>query len=342
MLYDLARDYDGTFPNSRVWRGTPASGAVVQQITGTARDFWATLSPDGSKIAVSRFVAAAGAIPAHYDLFSVNVASNIATKLTPATFNKNAFAPSWSPDGQRLAFIMSDGGGDLPINGTNYSLDQGNVYSVDANGHNFRQIGDKSRIYPPTWFDNNVVIYAGFGTVPLGSFITANSLCPDTLCYFDYTTNTLAKVSTNLQFGSDIFDMPVIRLFGATPDHYLFYRHDDAVNRMIRTAKITYNGTSFGIDVFGTGTHNAVAFSGSPTQASDVDYFNVSALLGIVFYTSDPFNIYNSTPNNPATFSWNAITSHHVDGAVGNPSWDGSPDSPTDLHALRQTIEWLP
>jgi hypothetical protein len=163
------------------------------------------------------------------------------------------------------------------------------------------------------------------------------------LCYFDYTTNTLAKVSTNLQFGSDIFDMPVMRLFGATPDHYLFYRHDDAVNRTIRAALITYNGANFTVQSFPTpNQHMAVAFSGSPASVNDVDYYNVSALLGIVFYTSDPFNVYNSIPSDPTTFAWNAITSHHVDGAVGNPSWDGSPDSPTDLHALRQTIEWLP
>jgi hypothetical protein len=74
-------------------------------------------------------------------------------------------------------------------------------------------------------------------------------------------------------------------------------------------------------------------------------YYNVSPLLGIVFYKNDAADnhFYNSAYTPTLRWAAPAGTDHSPDGYVGNPSWDSSSlSNATDLHALRAVAEWLP
>lgn len=342
MVYSLGTDYEGDiFPNSRIWWGEPSSGPVYDLVSSRSPDFWGTMSPDGSHVAFSRYNTRTG----QFELFTAetrNIPRGRNVQITPRRdFVYDSFAPSWSPDGTRIAFACSQrdtSGGGFPLH--DWLTNNTSICVVDADGRNVHVIGSNSRIYPPAWMNNDVVIFAGDDTHPV---------CPDSLCAFDYTLNQTIKVANELDFGaSDIVDMPVIRVYEGTT--YLFYRlyRASSARHIIGGGTITYaNG------VFGGGIPNAVngvthvhlAISETPSTPTNigVDYYAVSPLLDIVFYGRNDYTFYNSRHNNAVPLTWiTPAEAHIVDGFVGNPTWDGNLATFTELHGHRATVDWVP
>lgn len=340
MVFGLATSYDAIFPNSRIWWSVAKSGAVSPLVENRAApDFWPDVSPDGALVALSRYNPRTG----HYELFSVDITRaprGRAVQLTPRTYTQDAFAPSWSPDGQRIAFICST----KTIN-TGWEYNEGNVCVIDADGRNLHQIAANAKVYPPTWYDNDMLIFAGLST---------NPTCSNRLCYYNLATGAAGSVTSVHEPGypgASILDMPVVRALdinsdGVPDEHWLFYRFDDATDVKIRVAKIAGDIPN-NLPALGP-LHGDMVIAGSANPISTtVDYYNVSPSLDIVFYEPNSLEFYgvkytgtdlqwqdpDATVDAPLFF---------VDGYVGNPTWNGNPNVPTDLFALRATVEWLP
>lgn len=342
MVFGLARDYVTISPpNARIWWGDTRAGAVLPLVDSKVQDFWPMVSPDGAWVVITRY----DSKTKRYTLAVVDIKAppkGKATVITPKGYDKDAFAASWSPDGQRIAFICAstDYFGGLASSG--WALNQGNLCIMDANGRNFRQVTTTNtvKIFPPAWFDNDVVIFAGSST---------DTTCANDLCYYDFKQNQLGVVNTNLATGGNVADMPLIQQFDGTT--YLFYRFNNTVTTGLRVGTITYNGTAFsGGITAGVPTANLHQNVGDDVNdvtflITNVDYYDVSPTMNIVLYQRGDSTLHNLyyTGNlgdweDPA----NPIVTHRVDGFTGNPSWNGDPGIPTDLHALRATIDWIP
>jgi TolB protein len=89
-------------------------------------------SPDGTQIVFTRFKN-----PRKSAIFRVNVDGSALTQLTP--YKLNASAPSWSPDGQLIAFDTNDG----QLFGK-----AGNVYVMSPDGSGRTRITDFKRLKP--------------------------------------------------------------------------------------------------------------------------------------------------------------------------------------------------
>lgn len=353
MLFGLATDLGGTFPNSRIYWGDTTAGPVTQLVNpGRERDFWPAMSPDGETIALIRVISRSGQMV----LYTGATANPRPRALTPSRgFTRDALAPSWSPDGQRIAFICSNT--DPGVSG--YEFNEGDICVIDANGANLRVVATHSRVFPPAWFDNNVILYGGQSD-------HFDTQCRNTLCFIDLATNASGRVSDNLVFaGSDIVDMPAISTYDhdlnlATPNRQaLFYRWGDGSTKNIRVTEILYDGAGmFTVSPFNVGTHNTAA---SPSAAGlMIDYYHVSPFMDLVYYESTITNgvfqttnvFYNRPFINNILTGWNTVTTHHVDGFVGNITatsgpgaglpWNGSENTATLFHAQRATVQWIP
>lgn len=336
VLYGLATDYGGTFPNSRIYWGDSLAGTVQRLEDPKAdRDFWPAMSPDGTKVAFSRLVAKTG----KYVLFTTPTAKPRGVQLTPKTgFTDDALAPSWSPDGQRIAFVCSTNG-----QTSGYVVNEGNLCVINANGTNLQQVATGVKIYPPAWFDNNVIIYAG---TPNNS----NFNCQRTLCFIDLATGASGEVVASLLVdGNDVADMPGV---GSLTDgsKALFYRFDDGTsNSLLVRPIISYTG-SFGVD--------AAVTVATPSGGNDIDFYNVSPMMDVMYYEStitngvfrtlDVFTSLDFNVNGTlSSDDWTNVGDHRVDGFVGNittstfgGAWSGT--GPTVYHAQRATFDWVP
>jgi hypothetical protein len=352
ILYGLATDYGGVFPNSRVYWGDPKAGPVQRfEDPRRERDFWPTMSPDGSRVAYVRTVSKTN----QYVLMVSPTAKPRGAQITPRNFNRQAFAPSWSPDGQRIAFICS-----WLDRTTGYEFNEGDVCIIDAAGSNLQTVATNSKIYPPAWYDNNVLIYAARDNHP-------NIACRNTLCFVDLATNTTGVVASLLGDANDVADMPTIGQYreGGTLRQALLYRFNDGSNTSIRVRRINnYAGTVFNLD--------AVVTIATPSQVSyAIDYYDASPFLDIIYYESvieltplgqafrtiDTFYNRSFTVNGAlSSDDWAAAITHTVDGFVGNPVfqsglggfgsegalWNGSTIIPTRHHVQRATFDWIP
>jgi hypothetical protein len=335
VLYGLARNYDGNwFPNSRIWLGDFWAGSVTQHVTGTSRDFWPALSPDGTRIAFIREVSG------KYALFTIAASgTGTPTRLTPTNAWYDAFAPSWSPDGTKIAFICSWYNPENPdANDRGWPMNQGDACLIDANGRNQQVLtggpNNHTQIYPPAWLGNTQLLFGG---------TSSNFNCPSTICLYDLQNRSQGPLDADIPVGAD---MPVYNGFGT-----IFYRFTSGPNRTLRMAE--WNGD---ISAFGTTAppvHVAVQYdttnpqgdgTGLQSVSNDVDYYTIMD-RNIVFYETSAYPFFT------AYFNWEAPTpqwwgeflgQHWVDDNAGNPGWSGNPNDPTDLFALRNTVDWTP
>lgn len=374
-LYGLGTDYNTAFPfpNSRIQMGTPESGAITRRNpTSTTRDFWGTLSPDGSEYA---YVSVNPAGLHSLMIGNMTTGAGMATRL-PANFRyPHALAPSWSPDGSLIAWICAVNNVDagLPYNEghlcyRNRGDTLGNTVTIllNTNGTDIN-----TEIFPPAWFSYPYQDGVGFALI----YAEGN-----TLKYYDLTSNTSGTIP-NLPASQA--DMPVV-INHWSGDSFLFYRFKNGATYELRVARLhfvsgdpgnTYmvdsNGltfatapTSFGAAGSSGGTPNAVHMLVDNT--SNVRYYDVSPMLDIMLYTDEEAhsltNVYfeaSPDPTDPPDLAndyWSGAVVHFVDGNIGSPAvatalggglpWSeddvNAENTPTMYHAQRVTFDWVP
>lgn len=354
MIFSMGRDFDARaiFPNSKIWWGTPTSGQVYSLVLRSlTRDFWATLSPDGLEIAYVSVNARTGQ---HTLAFGTVAGGRGIPIRPPRTFTDHMLAPSWSPDGNRLAFICTpdDVAGN---NGLRYN--EGDICIVNREDRTLAtlfNLGVDARIFPPTWMpygpnDNDYLIIYG--------------ATDGTVRYFDLAQQTQGVVPLyDDGAGADnIYDMPIFQRNIRTGTNYIAYRYnlDGSSDPYIRIGTLFYDGTNFSGAATGLVDGSAHFALNGTADTTGVDFYDVSPQLDIVFYHS-----YNYIIANPGLASAldayftvdsnggfvSAPIVHYADGFIGNPVtetinggiWSGSYNVPTMLHAQRATIDWVP
>lgn len=359
VIYSAARDFNGTFPNNSLLIGDVISGDV-SALNGD-RVFWPQVSPDGSQIAfygssTKYFDKKGRALPTSNKAVKIVVEEGILVGDTTdfsgsLVAGGKGFAPSWSPSGNKIAYVCSWDGflnGNEDLGG--YQFNNGNICVVNASGGSIQTIipaGARStfaEIFPPAWYDETTIIYAGNDQ---------NPVCSNELCYYDMLTNTHGLV--DIQFGVDGTDlfatMPII-IQGYGEETYLFYRRyatpTSGFPTEIRMGPIDYSGGSWSggvltTDIDTAGLHETV------NTTTNVSYYDVSPMLDVMFYKFGDTQFHNRYLDFGSTYEWSTDDSHMVDGFIGYPMtsefvevWDGDEDNATDYHAFRATFDWIP
>lgn len=325
----------------------------TQVFIGTNRDFWPTVSPDGKTMAFVRAqVTGYGATAVtRYALFSQPAdGSGFALRLTPYTWDRDAFAPSWSLDSTKIAFVCSTVNTTTNFFAWQWPAQPGNLCIIDANGQNLNvvTIGGPIQIYPPSWWDNNKIVVAG---------AQFHATCGFQICLYDLTNNTANLLDGSIPANSD---MPII--WG----NQLTYRYKDGSNYVLRFATLDADNdtdlvesyttraaapiggccqTDYHTDVtrddggsFVPISTNVQYYTRRFNDAAIVFYENNPAVLLVHYFSPPGFDFYNS----PTPPTWGEQNQAQLNGLFGNPTWDGTPDNPTLLLALRVTIIWQP
>jgi|GEM_PF-3867127 len=384
VIYSVARDYSSIFPNNRLAMGSSFAGAVTDFNAGLevtvgsgrrvtteilpVRAFWPQVSPDGTKVAYSMegeqtVTEGRGrsAVTRTVQLNGITVGDAEPSSGGTLLASGQNYAPSWSPSGNQIAYICSWDGGIYGINGIlGYGYNNGNLCVMNADGTNQQTIipfGSSStyaKIFPPTWYDETTIIYAGNAD---------NTLCSSQLCYYDMLTNTHGKLTINgINGTTNKADMPVIVSFDGVS--YLFYRAYTNSDSDLRMGRIAYEsggnlwtGSNVSTDIV-----DSTDFHQSVDDVDGVHYYDVSPLFDVMFYEFGDYHFTNVAFNlddfiNLGTFEWDSAGNHvihSVDNFIGYPMtiideptnvWNGYTEgsiAPTDFHAYRPTFDWIP
>lgn len=356
-IYSLPRNWD-SYRNSRIWLGDEGSGGVTQFVPGNNKDYWATLSPDGTRLAFARGVGQADCLQCDTAIYVAPI-NNLGvvgtpTRLTPTNWYPSNFAPSWSPDGTQLAFVCSwwnEG-----ING--YMVDDGNVCVVDVTGRNLRAVGYNTRIYPPTWYTNNAKeTYLVYG----GSAL--NSTCANTLCIKNPLTpewNSAAVFDADIDAGGttgNTADMP--RICNMQGCDHLFYRFNNGSTTILRWAQIDLDTND--IPPWETRAaavapyHMNVDYDldgGDPgpdygLPSTDIDYYTIAQNNYDIIYTETQnswefHNLFWDVGTLYDVIRWFPPWSHVPWDSLGNIDPPLNPGDPTERYALRNTVDFVP
>lgn len=375
VIYGIGRNYDPrfAFPNSRIWTGIAGESSVSQMTNNSnTRDFWPALSPDGTKLAYVTQDARSG----RFYLQVMDVATRRVTRLTPANFAWDAFAPSWSPDGARLAFLCSwqalDGG---------YEYNQAYLCfqnADDTRGTSFalpRVLGQpvKAKIFPPAWLN--------LQSVWIGGWDSPGTPCAyGTICIYDSSMPEGQQLmfprglaSETLESGADIVDMPVITRTGSGVS-FLTYRYisDDL-------SRTNYLGI-LRIDSYLPASNGIATISSLTARTSEthtlnwgivhtsIAYFDVSPTMDLIYtaHVTDPVFTFIAPyptieatlegPPSPGAWSSSSAVTYRIDSQVQQPLWQsgafGGPGipwdwkqertSPTLFHIYRFTYDAVP
>jgi hypothetical protein len=317
LIYSLPRD-DYAFQNSRLWSGGMNSTFVRRLVSGTGRDYWPAVSPEGARIAFVRNVGTNGT-----DKFALFVApltngvAGVAKRITPPGDAYDAFAPAWSPDGSQLAFVCSydrawfDG-----------SSPAGHLCLIDGSGRNFRLPIEANlkrplpvKVQSPSWMNSQIVFFAYDKEPGIASAF-------DNRVAFLTLPNYVMSGSSNVPTNSD---QPAFRntVMGPT----LLYRFDDGAGS--RTLRFAQTNTTGGVP----GSYPNVTpgtLHGDVGGSSQVDYFTVStgADPNVFFYTSNPatgsaggntffIRVFGGTATAPIWFPV-TVVSYGVSNGLGN------------------------
>lgn len=294
---------------------------VLFQAPGVLAYFWPDVSADGTQI-VYTGVDARG----KHGIYTFNLVTGQSLRLTPPTYSQEAFAPSWSPDGSKIAFVCSTS--------ARYLLNRGDLCMVNANdtsGASIVKLANDTYIQKPAWYNERNLLYAqGYSiwilSVPSG-----------------YTWQYL--------WGSQRrFDMPVAQRLGTTT--YLYYRYSGDGIIQVHWGIPTTEPDG---DIVGWTAGGTVPFT------EDVDYFTVAPGLHVMLYKLNSLTwryVWNGNPHyapavgNPVYNNWGGGYGEPTqEGWLGNPSWPAGaphPASPgsvfpeSTLFPYRATIDWLP
>ena len=357
VVYSIARDFNGTFPNNTLVMGDTVSGDV--NVLNSSRTFWPQVSPNGSQIvyygtSISYFDKKGRYLPSASGAVRSSVSEGLKVGNTinfsggQLASGKN-FAPSWSPSGDQIAYVCTwDDTGDVTRPG--YQYNNGDICVINASGGTIQTIipnGAKStftEVFPPAWYNETTLVYAGN---------TANTICPDQLCYYDMLTNThgLIDIQYGVNGSSTFANMPVIIRKSSTLSYLFYRRFDNSNNTELRMGPIEYSGGAWSGGVVDSDIN-------TPTQheqvdsSSNVNYYDVSPMLDVMFYGFGDNLFHNRYFVDGSPFSWTSGDGHIVDGFVGYPTvnldntdinWNGfTEDNGTDFHAFRATFDWLP
>ena len=363
VLYDLPR-VSVPFADSRVWRGDYRAGEITQQLKNikNSQFHWATLSPEGKMIA---FVLSSGqADPAArtYQLYTADSKKGRSKAVIQRqTLGYDAFAPSWSPDGTRIAFVRSW----YSENGNGYLHNEGYLSVVDADGRNYRNLGEtRTSFFPPAWLDDNMLVYG----------------CNQGLCLYDLTSDTTWRWSSNIPQQADMPIMMNGNLYYRTtaaggpqprPSSLRYAELDDSVYPPVVPAYAQHPGRAPG---HSDGTyynrpalvHTDVVYASTGPAADyelvglgEMDYYDVNwygnDIMFNTFYDSSQFNnthfrwdVYGDDGGSYCGTGtcypeWEAPYLHRVDGQVSNPAWQNrNAANASTVHALRATLDWVP
>lgn len=386
MLLSMPRQHD-VMQDSRIWlsslHGETLLGEISQSKTNPI--YWATLSPDGSKLA---YIKAEGSknlspwdINTAYVLYVANADGTGAKPITPRNWRYDALAPSWSPDGSKIAFMCGEKNVNSDQWGTwiwrawgNNTNSRGDFLSnfcvIDSNGANLSISDLWVSVFPPAWLDTNTFMFAVDVGDPEGYSLGVSWVSGADAGWWDWFDSS----HTLIPFGAD---MPRVSGYDETgAGHQLYYRYtnESTGERTLRYADIEWGPDGPTVAPFFGGAHGSASApyhmnveydvdgggpGGFQRLSTDIDFYHVNSHGHIVFYESQcpwDWNGGNCFRNAHANFTlipeWYPDP-YDFDSAQwfywgiseghGNPErWDGNQDHLPNWRAgLRNSVEWI-